>query len=109
MLLGGMKLINRLTKLPVLINLSLIFNRLTMLLVSTEVTRETKMVEEAMLPKMLVMKSAKKVTAMVPYMPKILKLSIKESAKLSAIFKNTKIWVEAGVSITRIPVIEEEV
>lgn len=60
------------------------------LLISTEVTRKTKAVEESMSPKGLAIILARKITTVLLYSPKVSKPPTRVSAELSAIDKKVK-------------------
>lgn len=84
-------------------------DRLITLLVFTEVTGEVKIMEKDILPKKLLMILARKIAVMMLCWPKVSRSLTRESVELSAIFEEVKTWAEAGVSIIRIPIVEEEV
>lgn len=56
-----------------------------------EITKKVKIIIGDILPKKLIMTSAKKVSNMVSCLPKILELFTRKSIKLSIIYKKVKI------------------
>lgn len=62
-----------------------------MLLVSTEVIEEAKIVEKCMLPKGLAITLSKRVITIMLCLPRVPRLSIRESVELSIICEETKI------------------
>lgn len=82
---------------------------MTTLLVSIKVIGEAKLVKKGMLLNELSMISARRVAAMVPYLPRISETPTKDLADLSAILEKAEVWASEGVSITRIPIVGESV
>lgn len=73
-----------------------------------KVTKEAKTVEKSMLPKKLAIISAKKVITVVLCLSRIWRLSMRESAELSAICEEAKAWAGIRVSIIGILVMDKE-
>lgn len=108
-LIGLLWISDRLTTLPNSTGLPWILNRLTMVLVSTKMTGEVKLVEKNMSPKGLSMISARKIAAAVPCLLRVSGMPTRKSAELSAVLEEAGVWAGAGVTITRIPVVEKGV